>query len=74
GKGEDFIKKSERTKENGLGNHGVRKYDHLIGQFNSLDPLIHYNILQTIYKICINCFLVFGIYLLSLCPKKVAHT
>ncbi|MDC1068121.1 hypothetical protein OAQ99_03060 [Candidatus Kapabacteria bacterium] len=29
----------EKDKENGLGDHGVRKYDHLIGRFNSIDPL-----------------------------------
>ncbi|MDC1068124.1 hypothetical protein OAQ99_03075 [Candidatus Kapabacteria bacterium] len=28
-----------KDKENGLGDHGVRKYDHLIGRFNSIDPL-----------------------------------
>ncbi|MDC1068126.1 hypothetical protein OAQ99_03085 [Candidatus Kapabacteria bacterium] len=29
----------EKDKENGLGDLGVRKYDHLIGRFNSIDPL-----------------------------------
>jgi RHS repeat-associated protein len=29
----------EKDRESGLGDHGVRKYDHLIGRFNSIDPL-----------------------------------
>jgi RHS repeat-associated protein len=29
----------EKDRESGLGDHGVRKYDHITGRFNSIDPL-----------------------------------